>query len=85
METKKVLTDAILLQAFNVTAVESVEQTVLVRKGLEEHELAPCVALERHVVFAVDCLHFTIGLIFAEQGRDEELGESVKSALEGLV
>lgn len=85
METKEVLADALLLETLNVTAVESVEQTVLVREGLEEHELAPCVALKRHVVFAVDRLHLTIGLIFAEERRDEELRESVESAFEGLV
>ncbi len=54
-------------------------------EGAAHLELAPGVVLEVFLVFAVDGVHLAVGEFFGEEGGDEELGEAVERAFEGVV
>ena len=72
-------------EGFEVAGGEVVGGVLGVVEGAADLELSPGVVLEVFLVLGVDGVHFPVGEFFSEEGGDEELGEAVNGAFEGVV
>ena len=85
VEVEERVPDALLLQTFQVAAVEAAQLRLLVRDVLDQVEFTPGIVLKRHIVLGVYGFHFTLSLRVTQEGTDEELGEAVQGLLISLV